>query len=120
MNRGNIYASTADILANTNVEEVMKSAKKFATRLSNQDMVWFLFYTLNQPKIICQFGMFTFYALLPMGFLYTIIFPLAQWSEIYSNVFYFYFKLENVLLFRDGLFELFPCFFAYSMYTLMQ
>jgi hypothetical protein len=39
MNRGNIYASTADILANTNVEEVMKSAKKFATRLSNQDMV---------------------------------------------------------------------------------
>jgi hypothetical protein len=39
MNRGNIYASTADVLARTNVEDALKSAKQIATKLSTQDMV---------------------------------------------------------------------------------
>ena len=39
MNRGNIYASTADVLARANVEDAMKSARNLATKLPTQDMV---------------------------------------------------------------------------------
>lgn len=39
MNHGSIYASTADVFAKRNMEDMVKSAKKLTTKLPTQDMV---------------------------------------------------------------------------------
>lgn len=69
MNHGSVYASTADVLAKANVEDMVKSARNFAKKLPTQDML----------------GVFVFCALFPLGFLYTILFPLSAWFEVYSK-----------------------------------